>query len=709
LKPLFFPLTLSHKQGMQQDLFAFGFAAGVAAASVPSAAPRGRPVAGAGSHGGSATRDKRSRQHTKRHRSTARAQHDDEHAAAERKRSHRTNWADSEHQERLREAIKLCQQQGHTLRAAAALTDVPFAVLQRRASGAVSLSATVGQQPCLTSHQEHELVQFALAMADRGFGQDVGQLRDLARAMSQKSSFKATTSWWRRFVQRHPELARRRAQGYERLRASAMNSGVVKQYFLLLASAYAKVKELSGGMALTADRIYNMDEIGFQLNGVHGYIVTRKGTKHAASLAFNSRVTTSLAVCVSASGFVQPPFFIVKGLRRPAKYLDAAPEGSTFEMAKKGMMTAAVFAKWVSHFISHMEERHPTHWSLLLLDGHHSHTMNPGILRELWQHRVYAISLPSHTTAQLQLLDVAVFAPLKRSFRRWVGEWKLLNPLERLEKGQVPLVVGGIWNSISVETIKRGAASTGLYPLNSNWAAENLHKMQMAQTFHQLPLPGTISFANYTKCTRSLAALDLAMSPEQLVDLRHRIAATSNLPRLNALGESMAQARLLNSERRVEDLFRLQDSRKAALDEKAAKKRQRDSRKAATAAKKLQKLHARDAQRQTEGPLIEALLESGHLQHASMKPTVGMLRKFAKTQNLKPGSKPRAEIIGMLLEHVQTRKAAGLCTWKATATAQGADESSDEAQSELSESEQPSSSPSDGSDSDNWNDFAIRF
>jgi len=129
-------------------------------------------------------------------------------------------------------------------------------------------------------------------------------------------------------------------------------------------------------------------------------------------------------------------------------------------------MTEIVFEHWVRHFLANLETRDEKHWCLLLLDGHQSHTMNPTILKLLWDNRVFVLSLPSHTTSALQLLDVAVFGPLKRSFRKFVDEWKEMNPTESLDPRDFPNIISGIWKSMTVEAIRRGAKSTGLYPLN---------------------------------------------------------------------------------------------------------------------------------------------------------------------------------------------------------------------------------------------------
>ena len=74
---------------------------------------------------------------------------------------------------------------------------------------------------------------------------------------------------------------------------------------------------------------------------------------------------------------------------------------------------------------------------------------------------------------------------------------------------------------------------------------------------------------------------------------------------------------------------------------------------------RVQQQHAKEAQRLAESPLIDVLVETEHIQHARVKPTVGKFRKLAQAQNLKPGTQSRVELIQMLLEHIQSKQANG--------------------------------------------------
>ena len=612
----------------------------------------------------------------------------------------RTNWSLPENQHRLEHALRLVQR-GASTRQASREADVPFSVLQPRVKGTLTVQARVGPTQALPTDVEKQLVDYVVDMADRGFGKDVNEICQLARRLARNPDFKATTQWWTRMKRRFPELRRRRAQGFERLRASAMNPGLIRHYFLILESAFAKVKELSGGMQLTADRIYNMDEIGFLMNGVKAYIVTRKGTKHVASISNSCRVTTSLAVAVSASGFVVPPFFIVKGQRTPTGYLDAAPLHSSMAMAKNGMMTETVFEQWVCHFIQRLEKRDEKHWCLLLLDGHHSHTMNPEVLKPMYDNRIYVVSLPSHTTAALQLLDVAVFGPMKRAFKEFVHQWRELNPMETMDKRMVPNIISGIWDKISAKGIEKGAASTGLFPLNTNWVVQNANKMRISQIFSQPSLPGTISFANYTSSHRSLAALDLMLSPDQTKTLMQRIHSIGKLPKLNALGESASASRFLNAEMRVKNLFKLHDVKMAELAAKQEKRKATRIKQDAKRVAKLQKQHAKDAALEVERPFIEKLVQHGFQTARDGKPTMALMKRFAQKQQIRV-SGSRHEVVTALLDTIRTAPAAR--RWYDVA-----EEVEEKSESEEEGTGSEASSESEESDPEEWEDVRVIY
>jgi hypothetical protein len=87
----------------------------------------------------------------------------------------------------------------------------------------------------------------------------------------------------------------------------------------------------------------------------------------------------------------------------------------------------------VQHFVANMEKRE-SGIGACCCSSDTIPTLNPKILQQL-RNRIYVISLPSHTTAALQLLDVAVFGPMKHTFRSILDAWKREHAMEKLRQG----------------------------------------------------------------------------------------------------------------------------------------------------------------------------------------------------------------------------------------------------------------------------------
>ena len=189
---------------------------------------RGRPLSGAGSHGGTSpcvVRDSHSRKDRKRKRVSGGAaaaaigarcsasptvESDDSELDGESSlpKRNRVNWSSPTRQKMLCSAIDMVQQHKVSVKRAAKLCAIPRSVLQRRIIDGVAVNAHVGPKTALSTTDEASLVSYLLDLADRGFGRDVGDIRRVALQMVSHSKFKATDRWWRGFTQRHPELVR---------------------------------------------------------------------------------------------------------------------------------------------------------------------------------------------------------------------------------------------------------------------------------------------------------------------------------------------------------------------------------------------------------------------------------------------------------------------------------------------------------------------
>jgi len=240
-------------------------------------------------------------------------------------------------------------------------------------------------------------------MSALGFGHDCQSTKLLLQTNLEKDTHSLTSGWVQYFLQKHPEISRRRSKALGRLQARAFSQGLLEYYSLNLEIAMFKCEEMSQGVSLTANKG----------NAKSSYVLAQKGVKQVHCIVSDSREHLTLVAHASASGYSGSPIFILP--RKIPVFLGQHFPGSKVLNSSSGYMNDHLFIEWCHHFTEDTREVRgdPNLWCLLVLDSHHSHTMVPRALQILNENRILALSLPSHTSPFLQVHDVAIFAPQK--------------------------------------------------------------------------------------------------------------------------------------------------------------------------------------------------------------------------------------------------------------------------------------------------------
>ena len=651
-----------------------------------SLAKRGRPSSGRGSKGGSHRKNKRSddgRPSTKEDRSVAKPAEESGSSATRststaerpkpRSKKERVDW--STETERLSLAIDACKN-GLSVHEAGRMFGVPFSVLQRRITGSVNTHAALGAKPVISEEWEQRLHDHILKLADLGFGIDWCDIRALAVKIAEaegKKDFVAGGGWTDGFKNRFPDLARLRTAALERNRMGALNQELVGSFYDLLDKSIKRVEELSGGTKLTPDRILNVDEIGFTLNMTAGYIVGRRNSRHAHAATGNSRDHVSAATTIRADGSYLPHFFLLAGKRSKAEHMEedgrlkGTPPGSAFVLTEKGYMTDAAYSQFADHLIHHENaaRKDDSLWSLLICDGYNSHAMLPDVLDKLWKAKIYVISFPSHTSSELQPLDITCFRPVKNHFRRAIHTARLEKGLVSISKWQVPAIASDSFEkALTTTNVCAGFTKAGIHPLKMDWVSTHKHVFAVSESLAQPSSEDAIAALRHKKFDELIQAspplspaqvqyLDLSMSDGQQASMSRKtdpktatpVTEKSNpeeilvLPkptekkksqqkrRANIIGESFAAPKQLNEPERVH-LLREHSKRKAdeLLSQQAEKKAKKDA----------------------EEPVAKVLKSLGYL--SSEKVTVAAMKTFlrrnsAVAQMPKSATHPKKEEI----------------------------------------------------------------
>ena len=200
--------------------------------------------------------------------------------ANKKKVTRRRNYANGEDAKKMKEAIKFFEENlGTNINEIARKFGVDRKSLRHRIDGELNESSQVGPKGALTKAEEEILVKHLIDMAALGFGYNAFQVTYLVRSYLKKD-LELSDYWVYKFLERHPEISKRRAQAMEKQRLGALDIGTVKNYFKTLEVAFQKCADLSDGIPLTAGRVFAADEVGFSNKNSQGYVLAKTGTKN---------------------------------------------------------------------------------------------------------------------------------------------------------------------------------------------------------------------------------------------------------------------------------------------------------------------------------------------------------------------------------------------------------------------------------------------
>ncbi|KAJ4430468.1 hypothetical protein ANN_22684 [Periplaneta americana] len=292
-----------------------------------------------------------------------------------------------------------------SLKEAARQFRIPYTSLQNRHMQCMDPAKSrkqkrAGGHTVFNDEQEIELKNRIIKLAQFGHGLTKKDIRKAAYTFSESKD------WLTGFLERHPDLAKRKPQGLLQARSDGLNKIDVQNYFYLLEQL---LKDLN--LFNCPESIYNCDETGFPLNNTaQNHIIAKKGSKQVISkTCVEKGENVTVLACTSPVGNFISPFVIYKGKRSPSKDVQIGfPNGTKVITTESGWKTEDAFLLWLQHF----ERFRAPVSSVLVLDGHISHK-SLRALEFCKEKQIHVICLSSHTTHRLQPLDRSFFKHLK--------------------------------------------------------------------------------------------------------------------------------------------------------------------------------------------------------------------------------------------------------------------------------------------------------
>jgi len=146
--------------------------------------------------------------------------------------------------------------------------------------------------------------------------------------------------------------------------------------------------------------------------------------------------------------------------------MDGTPLGTVYHCHHSGCIQRVIFTEWFRHFLLHSASS-VNFPSLLILDGHSTHTRNIEVIDLARDNGVTLLVLPPHCSHRLQPLDVAYMKPLSTYYNRECEKWLRSHPGRVITTFQVGALFGAAYLKASTpESAINGFSKAGIFPLN---------------------------------------------------------------------------------------------------------------------------------------------------------------------------------------------------------------------------------------------------
>lgn len=382
-----------------------------------------------------------------------------------------------------------------SIRQAALVYNVPRRTLTRRLAGIQPILGKRDSQRPLTEFEEEELVQYILDLDSRGFPPRIECVRDMANLLrATRRADPVGKNWPYRFVRDQPMLRTRFSRVYDFQRALCEDPELIGKWFELVANMRAKY-------GIPDSDLYNFDETGFMMGVISSSMVVtsseRKG--RTKQLQAGNREWATAIECISADGFVLPPFLILQGKYHLASWYTETGLPSTWKIktTANGWTDNQTSLEWIKHFNEHTLVRRVGAWRMLILDGHESH-LSVEFEAYCAENNIITLCLPSHSSHLTQPLDVGCYSVLKRMYSREL-EVFIKASITHITKVEFLLAFKAAHdNTMTAANAQAGFRGTGLVPYDPKAVLSKLDIKLRTPTPTGPPRPEADSWTSQT-------------------------------------------------------------------------------------------------------------------------------------------------------------------------------------------------------------------
>jgi hypothetical protein len=363
--------------------------------------------------------------------------------------------------------------------------DVKKSTLKDFVSGGMQ-TKKVGRKCLLTPVEEKEIANVIDAVADWGFPIGSIDARMMAKDLVEKTNRKVNTKsgtpgndWYEGFVKRN-KISECAASNMKKSRAQ-VNSTMINDYFDEVGKLFTDLGNVP------AENIYNYDETNFVNDPGKSIVLCRRGKKRIEIVRDHTKQCFSVMWCGNAAGELLPPMVVYSSKNVYEGWTTDGPDNAVYDCTESGWFDATSFKNWfVDVFLpSTKTKRGP----ILIFGDNLSSHFSWELVQLARRHHIYFVMLLPNATHLLQVLDVSVFGPMKRSWRVVLLDWRM----KTRRHGNIPKQIFPRLLRLLDERVRltvaqclvSGFRTCGLFPLDRSQVLKKLPDYQGSLTQSQ--------------------------------------------------------------------------------------------------------------------------------------------------------------------------------------------------------------------------------
>ena len=317
----------------------------------------------------------------------------------------------------LDNALREIQSGSLSIRKASTMYKIPYGTLRHKLHGLHTKKH--GGQNRLTVECEDLIVQSLGTLADWKIPLTGFDIRFLVKSYLDSRGitdgiFKDNlpgTDWLQRFTNRN-NLTQRIASNVKTSRAE-ISPEIINEYFNNLESSFNGIRP---------ENFYNYDETNVTDDPGVVKVIVQRGQRRIERKKDHSKQSISVMFCGSAAGNYLPPMVAYKSKNLYATWTGGGVPGTVYDATPSGWFDSRTFEVWFSNvFLANVASQPGT--KVLIGDNLPSH-FSPKVIEEANKNNIRFITMPPSTTHLCQPLDVAVFRPAKRIWRKLLDNWR---------------------------------------------------------------------------------------------------------------------------------------------------------------------------------------------------------------------------------------------------------------------------------------------